>query len=200
MLKDCAVPTVPLWTVAILPADRKMFCVVSHFTRFVPCELVPLAISFSAEHHIRTQPNLSKQRKSARKGAASRRGSTTSPWYKSDRQFRRGAPAKSGKVVTPRYARPRGRSHNTSSALTCSPHLEGSASSRSPPRRDQRGRRATHASDPPTHTSHRPRSWPGLPACPPLPSSTLHRQPAGVAFLPPTRPQGQTHRGPCRPR
>lgn len=79
MLKDCAVPTVPLWTVAILPADRKMFCVVSHFTRFVPCELVPLAISFSAEHHIRTQPNLSKQRKSARKGAASRSGSTTSP-------------------------------------------------------------------------------------------------------------------------
>ena len=56
--------------------------------------------------------------------------------------------------VTPRYARPRGRSHNTSSALTCSPHLEGSASSRSPPRRDQRGRRATHASDPPLHTSH----------------------------------------------
>ena len=56
--------------------------------------------------------------------------------------------------VTPRYARPRGRSHNTSSALTCSPHLEGSASSRSPPRRDQRGRRATHASDPPPHTSH----------------------------------------------
>ena len=68
LLKDCAVPTVPLWTVAILPADRKMFCVVSHFTRFVPCELVPLAISFSAEHHIRTQevqPNLSKKRNSS---------------------------------------------------------------------------------------------------------------------------------------
>ena len=53
---------------------------------------------------------------------------------------------------------------------------------------------------PPPHTSHRPRSWPGLPACPPLTSSTLHRQPAGVAFLPPTRPPGRMHRGPCRPR
>jgi hypothetical protein len=59
---------------------------------------------------------------------------------------------------TPRYARPRGRSHNTSSALTCSPHLEGSASMR-PPRRDQRERRATHASDPPhTLATHRVRT------------------------------------------
>ena len=77
MLKDCAVPTVPLWTVAILPADRKMFCVVSHFTRFVPCELVPLAISFSAEHHIRTQevqPNLSKKRNSIYRTRVRREG------------------------------------------------------------------------------------------------------------------------------
>jgi len=71
------------------------------------------------------------------------------------RLMRAGGSGEGSEVLTPRYARPRGRSHNTSSALTCSPHLEGSASSRSPPRRDQRGRRATHASDPPTHTSHR---------------------------------------------
>ena len=59
-------------------------------------------------------------------------------------------------------ARPRGRSQNTvsvhtihvTSALTRSPHLEGSASSHRPRGAAVRpeGRRATHASEPPIHT------------------------------------------------
>ena len=68
------------------------------------------------------------------------------------------------------------------------------------PRRDQRagGRRTRRT--PPNTPTNRPRSWPGLPACPPLRPEHSHRQPTGVAFLPPTRPPDRTRLEPCRPR
>ena len=90
--------------------------------------------------------------------------------------------------------------HHVTSALTRSPHLEGSASSHRP-RGATRGQEGdARVGSPHTHTSHRPRSWPGLPACPPLRPGPSHRQPTGVAFLPPTRPPDRTRLEPCRPR
>ena len=68
------------------------------------------------------------------------------------------------KLLTPRSARPRGRSHFTvsvhtihvTSALTHSPHLEGSASSHRP-RGATRGQEGdARVGSPPTHTSHSP--------------------------------------------
>ena len=71
------------------------------------------------------------------------------------------------RVLTPRYARPRGRSHytvavhstHTTSALTRSPHLEGLASSRRP-RGATRGQEGDARVGPPPHTlaTHRART------------------------------------------
>ena len=71
------------------------------------------------------------------------------------------------RVLTPRYARPRGRSHytvavhstHTTSALTRSPHLKGLASSRQP-RGATRGQEGDARVGPPPHTlaTHRART------------------------------------------